>query len=418
MTGKWALTLLAVLFIGLLFFGNYQFVGSQPGGTDFLYRWLPTRLVLLYGYENPYSPAVEYQVELMHHGHAHVGDETPGIFAYPYYTMSVFLPFAFIEDFLIARSTWMTLMEIAHLAIVFLTLRIVNFTPAKFLSFAVILFALFPADFAQALVDGNPSSLAALFAVSALYFIFIGKDAWAGFFLALSTIKPQVVVLFVPLVWVWAFSTRRFRIIYASSISFIVLLGASFLLQPNWLYEFYIDLTTYVDVARPSTPLAILSHWMPAAIAKPISLCLSAISAIILIQVARLYIGKGFSALFWAASLVFVLMPLTGITSAKSNFVAMLPAALLLLWAVRKKLNWDETRLGLFLIVWIVMSWLFFFAGRHWVVAGALIYFVDFYPLPILLLTGFLFFNPLGRLDDFSFEPRSQDVFDKLNTPG
>lgn len=384
-----------ILFVGLLFYGNYKFVISQPGGTDFLYRWLPTRLVLLYGYENPYSPEVEYQVELIHHGHAHEGDETPGIFAYPYYTMGVFLPFAFIGDFLIARSLWLTLMELAHLGIVFLILKIIKFSPKKSLGVAFIFFALFPADFAQALVDGNPSSLAAFFAVLALFFISREKDVWAGVFLALSTIKPQLVVLFLPLVGVWALSNKRMKILYAAGISLASFLGISFLFQPNWLAEFFTDLTTYVDVAHPSTPLAILSYWMPAAVARSIALLLSLTSAFILLRAVKFFWGKDFSALFWTGSLVFVLMPLTGITSAKSNYVAMLPAVILLIHVFYKKLNTKDTWLALCMIVWIVLSWVFFYAGRNWLIGDTLIYFVDFYPLPLLLLILILSLQPV-----------------------
>ena len=165
MTSYWMVVVLLIAFGMLLFFGNLYFVEAQPGGTDFLYRWLPTRLVLLEGYENPYSSAVEYQVELMHHGHPHRADETPGIFAYPYYTMGVFLPFALIGDFSLARAAWMTLMELSHLGIALLTLRMLDFTPTRLLGFSLLLFALLSSEFAQPLVDGNPSSLATLFAV-------------------------------------------------------------------------------------------------------------------------------------------------------------------------------------------------------------------------------------------------------------
>ena len=392
---------LFIIIAGVLFIGNYRFVQAAPGGTDFLYRWLPTRLVLLNEYDNPYSPEVEYQVELVHHGHAHEGDETPGIFAYPYYTMGVFLPFAFIGDFSIARSVWMTFMELAHLGIAFLSLRIINFTPTKFLGFALVLFSLLTADFAQALVDGNPSSLAAFFVILALFFISNERDVLAGIFLAFSTIKPQLVILFFPFVWIWAFSVKRLKIIYASGATLFVLLSVSFLMQPNWILEFYKDLTTYVDVAKPSTPRAILSFWMPVPIANIISIILSIVSIYIVFQVVRSSFGKDFSEFFWASSLIFVLMPLTGITSAKSNYIAMLPAIVLFLWVWSVHIKLKEIWLAFFLILWMFLSWLFFFAGRNWTVEGTLIYFVDFYPLPLFLLVLTFWSKPLQKTYEF-----------------
>ncbi len=388
------LALLIMALIVLLFFANYTFAKNSPGGTDFLYRWLPTRLVFFKGYENPYSDEIEYQVELVHHGHAHQEDETPGIFAYPYYTMAVFLPFAFTENFLLARTAWMTLMELAHIAIILISLKITEYKPTKSILIALIFFSLFSAEFLQALVDGNPSSLAALFAVLSLFSIKKKSDRWAGIFLALSTIKPQLVILFFILIWLWAFFKKRWEIISSSLITLAILFGTSFILQPSWLAEFFKDVTTYTGVASPSTPRAILNYWMPASSANIIAWGLTIFSIFVLYKIWKPSFNKGFSALFWASSFTFVIMPFTGITSAKSNYIAMIPAVILLLQYANEKLNKNDTLLSAFLWLWIFLSWLFFYAGRNWVLGENLIYFVDFYPLPILLLTLYLF---MGR---------------------
>ncbi len=394
--------ILITIFILLLFWGNYQFAKGQPGGTDFLYRWLPTRLVYLENYLNPYSPAVEYQVELMHIGHARQGNEIPGMFSYPYYTMLVFLPFAFIENFLVARAAWMTVMEFAHLSILLLTLKMIKFNPSKLAIFALLLFSLFNADFAQALIDGNPSSLAALFAILALFFISRRSDILAGIFLALSTIKPQLVILFFAMIWLWAASKQRWRIIYSSLLTLILLLGISFVLLPSWLSEFIKDLTTYTNIASPSTPNAILSYWMPSSIAAKIALAGTTLSILIVIRTIGYYFGKDFSSLFWSVSLIFIVMPLTGITSAKSNYITMLPGVILLFWHGYEIMKIKEFWLISFLLMWIGLSWFFFYAGRNWVVNDRLIYFVDFYPLPILLLILFFLVRPFKNRKKYS----------------
>ena len=389
-----ALIIVIAIFIALLFFGNYIFAKNQPGGTDFLYRWLPTRLVLFEDYQNPYSSAIEYQVELMHHGHAHGEDETPGIFAYPYYTMAVFLPFALIKDFLLARAAWMTLMELAHVGIILLTLRMVKVIPAKSIILALTLFALFSAEFTQALIDGNPSSLAAFFAVLSLFFISRKSDTWAGVFLTLATIKPQLAILFFALVWIWAFFRQRWGIIYSSLATLLLLLGVSFLLQPSWFAEFINDLTTYTNVASPSTPRAILAYWMPAPFANSIAWGLTILSTFTLLGIWIHSFKKDFSGFLWAYSFTFAIMPLTGITSAKSNYIAMLPAVILLLQYGSKKFKNSEFWLSSFLWIWIGLSWYFFTLGRSWVIGERLIYFVDFYPLPILLLSLYYLVRP------------------------
>ncbi len=392
-----ALAFVFTIFIALLFFANYTFAKNQSGGTDFLYRWLPTRLVFFEGYENPYSDEVEYQVELVHHGHAHQKDETPGIFAYPYYTMIVFFPFALTENFLSARAAWMTLMEIAHIAIIVLSLKITGYKPTKSILIALIFFSLFSAEFLQALIDGNPSSLSAFFAILSLFFISQKADRRAGFFLALSTIKPQLVILFFILIWLWAFFKKRWEIISSSLITLTILLGTSFLLQPSWFAEFFKDITTYTGIASPSTPRAILGYWMPTPYANIIAWGLTILSIFALYRIWKYAFQGNFSALLWASSFTFVIMPFTGITSAKSNYIAMLPMVILLLQYGYKRISHAGFWFALFLWLWIILSWVFFYAGKNWTINNTLIYFVDFYPMPILLLGLFYLLRPFNE---------------------
>ncbi|GAB4549189.1 MAG: hypothetical protein Fur002_26280 [Anaerolineales bacterium] len=392
MQKRFALFISAPFLLFLLFLGNLQYVRAFPGGTDFLYRWLPTRLVVFEGNQNPYSPEAELQVELAHHGHPREKDETPGIFAYPYYTMAVIFPFALISDFNAARAAWMTLLAASHLALIFLTLRVIQFKPAVLLTTALILFSLLNADFMQALIDGNPSSVAALFAFLALYFMSRKQDGWAGVFLALSTIKPQLVVLFFALVYLWAFFQKRWTLIFSSALTLAFLFGVSFILQPNWIFEFIKDLKTYPGVARPSTPRAILSYWMPALSAQIIALALMTFSALALFYVWRRSLRREFSALLWAACITFTLMPLTGITSAKSNYIAMLPGLIFLLQRAKLTRPQESLWAGA-LLVWIPLSWLFLVAGRALTLGGRLIYFLDFYPMPLVLTAAYLWFT-------------------------
>lgn len=383
----------ATLFVALLFGVIYTFAEQNPGGTDFLYRWLPTRLFFFEGYDSLYSPEVEYQVELVHHGHAHLADETPGIFAYPFYTSFFFLPFTLTNNFLLMRAVWTTFSALAHLALIMLTLRMIGFQPGRSIGSALFLFALFSAEFTQALIDGNPSSLAALFAFLALFAIRREQDRLAGVLLAFSTVKPQLVILFFLLVWLWAFSKRRWEIIFTSAGTLLLLMGISFALQPSWLLGFITDIRTYTGVASPSTPRAILSFWMSAEHAQTTAWILSFASALILFSLWKSAYQSNFMTFFWVAAFTFVLMPFTGITSAKSNFVAMLPAAILLIERARINKK-SELLISALLTLWIPLSWYFLVLGRTWMLGERLIYFFDFYPLPALLIILYYWLRP------------------------
>jgi uncharacterized membrane protein YfcA len=166
------------------------------------------------------------------------------------------------------------------------------------------------------------------------------------------------------------------------------------------LTEFVKDLLTYPGVARPSTPRAILAYWMPASLAKIIALGLTLLCAFVLFRVWRNSFREDFAGLFWAACITFTIMPLTGITSAKSNYIAMLPGIILLIKYGRERFKTKEFLFSIFLLVWIGLSWLFFYGGRNWVIGGNLLYFIDFYPMPVVLLVLFYLFRNMRRLGE------------------
>lgn len=386
---------LVLIVLGSLVWGNYQYATMSPGGTDFLYRWLPTRLVILGEYESPYLEEVEHEVEMVHYGRLYDPNDlestpTPGIFVYPIYTMLVFAPFSMIEDFTTARALWMTLAQVAHIGIVFLSLKMVKFSPKVGLIFLLCLLVIFDADFIQPLIDGNPSSLAALFAVLSLYFIMIEKDAAAGVFLSLATIKPQFVILFFILVWLWSFSRKRWKIIWYSFGTQVLLLGFSFLVLPSWVSEFLQQLSRYPNVASPSTPKNITAYWFSDPLPSIIGWVFTIGTILIIFMVWKHSYNKGFMVFLWAACITFAVMPLTGITSAKSNYLGMIPGFILFLHYGFQSMSRRDMWRNIFVFAWIILSWVFFYAGRNFYIGETQIYFLDFYPLPLFLIPALL----------------------------
>ncbi len=379
--------LLMTVLVGFVFFGNLLFTRAEPGGTDFLYRWLPTRLILFEGYDNPYSDEAELRVELMHHGHARQGDEIPGMFDYPYYILPLMIPFALIEDFSLARALWMTMLEVIHVLLVVLTLRLFKIRLRSGLLALLLIFALWCSFFTQPLVDGNLSPVAALFTLLSLVMIAKNKDIPAGILLALSTIKPQLSVLFCILVCWWAFSHRRWQIILAAGISMALLWGVSFAIQPSWFTEFLKDVSTYPEIASPHSPASILAAWLPKT-SQWIGWGFSLAVGLVLVREWIRVFGKDPTMLFWTASLTFALAPLSGISSAKSNFIAMLPGIVLLTAALAHR--WRKTCLvvpvGMILIM--LVSWAATLIGLIYYPEVESVTFIDFLIAPIMLAGG------------------------------
>jgi hypothetical protein len=204
----------------------------------------------------------------------------------------------------------------------------------------------------------------------------------------LSTIKPQLVILFIPLIILWAFSQKRWKIIISSAVAFTTMNIIAFAIYPGWLSAFLQQLSVYTDVASPSTPGAIFSYWMAPNAANILGWILTIFSFVLLLYAWANCFQKGFKHLFWAACLTFTLMPITRITSAKSNYVAMLPAIVLLMMLLIKHHKMRPWQWLSGVSLYIIASWFFFWAGRFLYIGATQIKYIDFYPLPIILLIG------------------------------
>jgi hypothetical protein len=201
--------LFSILFVLILWLANFRFAQQNQAGVDFLIRWLPGRLVLFEGYQNPYSQEATEQVEDYQFRQSGHPEGIPGLYLYPYYTIFITLPFLLIEDFTIARSTWMTALQLSHIMIIVITLQLAAFRPRPLTAVLMLALGLVSAHLIQPIIDGNPSSLAALFLFLSIYCLSRQKDIAAGFFLALATFKPQMTVVFFAFALLWAFSHRR-----------------------------------------------------------------------------------------------------------------------------------------------------------------------------------------------------------------
>jgi len=390
------LAILAILIIGLLFYANYTFAQLQPGGTDFLYRWMPVRLLLFEQYQNPYSVEVSQQVQLFRYGgRLAQPDEVPCLFAYPYYIIPFYVPFALIKDYPTARAAWMTVLELIQMSLVLLTIRLLKIHLRKTTIGLLLAFSLFFSFFTQPLVDGNPSPISALFTLLCLFALAKGKDWQAGLFLALATIKPQLALLFFVLIWIWAFSNKRWKILLSSGIGLVFLVGVSFLLQPGWFSGFVSQGVLYQEIASPHSPQTILKTWLPEG-SRWISLGLSTGVAIILCKEWAEILKKDFIYLFWVASLTFTLLPLSGITSAKSNFIAILPGFVLFIAMLAARWEKGSKWINSLLICLLILSWSLNIYGLETNFENVTLKFIDFLIVPICFAAAL--YGMKGRL--------------------
>jgi len=378
--------LLAFAAFGGLIWTNIQYAQQNPGGNDFIPRWIGTRLYIMEG-QSPYSKATTLAIQQYIYNRPARAGEDQSYFVYPFYSFVVFIPFAVFENYAMARGVMMAVMEVALLAIAGLGINLARWKISPWMLGLMLLFAALWYHSLRPLINGNPAVLVALFIMVALWAIREQHDVLAGFMLVLATIKPQMVILLIPLILYWALTQRRFMLISAFFGIFTLVIAASLLLLPGWPLEFVRQIVAYPDYTLPGSPGAIFKAWLPG-IGGQIGWVLTAVLGVLLviewIQVA----GKDFRWFYWTACLTLVITNLIGIRTAVANYIALLPAVLLVfaIWVERWRL------LGRFLTAFSILG---LTVGLWWLFLSTLQigdqpvqHPVMFFPLPIFLLIG------------------------------
>ena len=378
------LFILAVLVLAALTYVNYGFTGQNPGGNDFLSRWVGTRLFLTRAL-SPYSEQVTEQIHEMAYGRDARAGEDQMLFAYPFYTTLVIAPFALVGDYAMARALWMTALEVCLVLIATSGLALCRWRLPAWLLGLLLLFALLWYHGLRPVINGNPSIVVTLFIVLALWSIRSGHDPLAGFFLAMATIKPQMVVLLIPLLLMWSISHRRWGIVVSFLGSLALLIATFTLFVPDWILQNIRQILSYPRYTLPSTPGAILSVWM-AGVGKQLGWGITIVLSIVMLWEWLHVMGKDFRWLLWTSGLTLVITNVIGIPTATENYIAMFPALILVfsIWDER----WQGVGRGLVVAIMLILLaglWYLFVStiqpGDQPIQNPVL-----FFPLPLLLL--------------------------------
>jgi hypothetical protein len=364
--------------------GNYQFAAQNPGGNDFLVHWMGTRSLITDGL-NPYSDEVATRIQTYAYGRpANPGEHLLRV-AYPLYSVVVFLPFALIEDFTLARAAWMTVLEAGLILLIFLSLRLVRWRVSPVMLGVLLLFSVFWYHGLRPLINGNAVILVALGLVGAFLAIRAGADELAGVLLAFTTIKPQVVLLVLVFVVFWSMQKSRWRIIGWLIGTVVLLAGSAALLIPNWLMDNLREVMLYPSYNPPGSPQAAFQEWWPWG--QRLGWALMGLMGLILVLEWWANRTASFNGFLWTACLTLVVAQWTGIQTDPGNFIVLFPALILVLsllderWRTGGKIFIYLSLLLLLVSIWaIFLNTLVTAQGQPQQSA------VMFFPLPAFLL--------------------------------
>lgn len=262
-TGRLILLLLVGLLLAADVVATYQFFTSRYlGANDFASRWAGARAFWVDGV-SPYSDEATRQIQMLIYGRPIPPEEEqefdPGPFAYPFYTVFLLFPIVWMP-YAWAEAIWLVVLEVCLFAGLLLTLHLYNWRPPRWLLICTAIWVFFFYPHARALMLGQFAVFVFALVALALWALKKERDILAGLCLALSTFKPQMVFLLIPLLLWWAMRERRWRFVASSAAWMALFLGASWIVEPGWLGAFVGQVSRYTSYTAIGSPIWIIAH--------------------------------------------------------------------------------------------------------------------------------------------------------------
>ncbi len=378
-------TIPAVLIILIaLTIANFRFSEELPGGNDFLGRWMGARFWVQEGI-SPYDPQVGRASQQLIYGRAvdrEAGEDIQD-FLYPFPAMIFFAPFGALP-YTLARALWMTILEVSLPILALIGIAIADWKPRRAVLISLLLFSLLWYHGTRAVIIGQFAVIEALLMAGALLAVKRGRDPLAGILLGLSIAKPQMAVLLIPFVFLWAAYARRWTIVTWGIGTIAGLLAVSVLLLPDWPIMWLQQLIEHPTYTVIGPPVEILADAFPS---------MSGVIALVLGGALLLYLfwewakaaGKPDRWFQWTAALTIVITNLVAFRTATTNYVVLLPALCLVFAVLADRWGTKGDVVILLLMAFILVGmWALFLAT----IEGNVEHPVMYLPLPILTLLG------------------------------
>lgn len=284
----------------------------------------------------------------------------------------------------------MTVLEISLVIMAIIGLRLADIRLSPWIVGGAAVFGLLWYHGMRPLINGNPSILSALFLAASLLAIRAKQDLLAGVLLAMATLKPQIVILIVPLTLIWSLSLRRWKLLSSFIVSILVLLIATTAIEPDWIRQNLNQIKYYPEYTLPGTPRRIFEFWWPDW-GNFIALSITFITAAILLWMWAKTWRASFAVFLWAAFGTLAITNLIGIQTAVSNYVAMLPAVVFLLAMLSSEEVPRGKWISMFLAGTILIGlWALFLVTQEGRGQSGLM----FFPIPVFLLVTLILLRP------------------------
>ncbi len=381
------LMFIVVLVVGVLLAVGLTWVGQTmivPLGGDEVFAplWEAARYANTHESGNPYLANAVAKAKIL------LEDEpSPPRFVYPYYSLILFVPISLISPYSLARAVWMTFTLICSVGLCYTGLVLTRWRPRVGMMLLFLVFSLGSFHAARAVFLGNPAVVVSLLVGVGLLLVVRDNDGLAGIFLGLSIIKPQMVVLLLPFVLVWAVSQRRMSLVWSLLGTMGILVGGSFYFFPQWFLYQYQQLLMFFSESFPSSPSAVVWTWLPRSGPNVMMFFAIGLGIWLLVEWWKSF-GKDVRWFLWTSALTLVMTNLIGVPTSLSNHIVLIVPFVLVfsIWVQRWKENGGRLAAVVMVLI-LLLEWGLAYltmGGRLDASPAPLMFF--YYPVVALLL--------------------------------
>jgi hypothetical protein len=249
---------------------------------------------------------------------------------------------------------------VCYVGLIFTTASLTRWRPSFWGGLAFVLFAFGRPDVLRALFVGNPALVMALLIGIGLLLVVREQYGFAGVFFGLTIIKPNLSVLLLVFVFLWAVSHRRFGMILSMLLAGGGLVAGSVALLPQWPRLYYQELLAFYPERFPSSPAAVVWTWLPE-LGPWVMLGVAIALMLVLLISWWQALGKDSRWFLWTAALTITFTLLVGLPVSLSDHVILLvPFALVSsTWAQKWKGAGSKLAVGV-MVLTVVVAWLTF----------------------------------------------------------
>ena len=364
---------------------NHVILPSKDHDAFYVY-WESLRNLILYKI-SPYS--VEISIKIQNHYSIELLQEKPFDYnvSYPLYGGILFLPFALINDYAIARAMWTIFLECCLASSIWFCMRITCWRPGIAIRIWIFICTFIWFFCVVPLITGHIIVLVSLFTLLSILAISEKYDELAGISLTLTTIIPQVACILWLFLGIWAFFQKRWKLLIWMIGSLIVLAGSASLIIPDWILQYIRVLRSIFSLKYIHNPIDIFKEAWPG-IGAVFGIILAFLSILIL-AIEWWLARKGSSRRFiWTVSLTLVVTQWSGIPTNPSYFVILLLPMFVIYSTIYE--HWDRKARWFIIGLSVMMSAGFWipFINRFNPAMVLKNYPIHYFLLPLLLVIG------------------------------